>query len=360
MHERAFEYFGGVFLSKQDAIQKVKLADLDLQDVFFDSLRQDYGHFDEWFNSKLNHPAFVFREHGKIEAFMLLKNETESDDLIKPKFELARRLKISTLKINSHGTVLGQRFLNIALQVMFNYNFNSTYVTLFDKQTGLIKLLENFGFKKWGTRSNGELVYVKSFENVNNIYKDFPRFSIGTHNNYLLGIFPKFHTDMFPDSKLTTERKHIVDDLAFTNTVEKIYICNLRDVEQLKAGDLLTIYRTGEGNSAEYSAVATSICTVVEFKYITDFDSVSDFINYCGKGSVFSKEELTEYYRTKRFPKIIKMLYNCPLNKRITRHDLIEQIGINRYAYPGFMKLTNDQFRAIVKEGGINESFIIN
>ncbi len=37
---------------KSDAIQKVLIRDLNLQDVFFDSLRDDYPDFDKWLAKK--------------------------------------------------------------------------------------------------------------------------------------------------------------------------------------------------------------------------------------------------------------------------------------------------------------------
>ncbi|CAI3344000.1 hypothetical protein CIRMBP1296_00447 [Enterococcus cecorum] len=51
---------------------------------------------------------------------------------------------------------------------------------------------------------------------------------------------------------------------------------------------------------------------------------------------------------------------NVPLQKRIIRKKLIEDIGISRQKYIGYMELTNEQFYKIIELGEINESFIIN
>lgn len=41
----------------------------------------------------------------------------------------------------------------------------------------------------------------------------------------------------------------------------------MKQVEMLKYGDIVIIYRTAEnGKSAEYSAVATSVCVIEEVK----------------------------------------------------------------------------------------------
>ena len=245
---------------------------------------------------------------------------------------------------------------------MINDGYNFTYVTLFPKQESLIRLFERFGFRRWGVKRNEELVYFKDFYVWNDIYKDFPRINlIENTGKHLLSIYPSFHTKLFPDSKLNTERNHIVEDLSFTNTSEKIYLTKMSGIEKMLPGDLLVIYRTSEyGKSAEYSSVATSICTVVEVASIYNFRLLNDFLDYCGKGTIFSQNELVNFWNNKRYPYIIKMLYNAPLEKRIIRKDLIEQVGLDRNDYFGYLPLTDDQFINILKIGEINEGFIIN
>lgn len=348
---------------KNDAIEKVFFSELNIRDTFFDSLRNDYSDFDDWFYKKVsnNEEAYVLRDKGKLLGFLYLKKETEKDESIQPLFHKGKRLKIGTFKIDSHGTVLGQRFLSIILRKMLDENFEFTYVTVFPKQVGLISLLEKFGFRYWGLKNN-EHVYWKNKEVLNNIYADFPRINcLNGTKKHLLSIYPDFHTKLFPASRLNTERDHFVEDLSFTNTCEKIYLCAMRGVDEMKMGDLVVIYRTAErGKSAEYSSVVTSICTVVETTNINRFNSFDTFLAYCGKGTVFTKQQLMDFWNKKNYPIIVKLLYNAPLQKRIIRKKLIEDIGISRQKYIGYMELTNEQFYKIIELGEINESFIIN
>lgn len=305
--------------------------------------------------------AYVLTAGEKLLGFLYLKDEVEKDDSIIPFFDKRRRLKIGTFKIDSHGTVLGQRFLSIILRKMLNDGYDFTYVTLFPKQVALISLFERFGFREWGTKSNGELVYYKDLEVLNDIYKDFPRISLlNSSQKHLLSIHPEFHTKLFPDSRLNTERNHFVEDLSFTNTTEKIYICNMNGVMSMQPGDLITIYRTKDKQRAEYSSVATSICTVLEVINISEFSSQEEFLRYCGRGTIFSRQNLINFWGSKRYPYIIKMLYNVPLQKRIVRKDLIERVGLNRNDYFGYLLLTDNQFNQILEIGEIDESFIIN
>ncbi|EGQ0189044.1 hypothetical protein I1433_002842, partial [Listeria monocytogenes] len=339
-----------------------KFKDVDLTDNFFESLKNDYPKFEEWFKKKGENLAYVFRdEHKKIQGFLYLKEETEEDLSIKPIFEKQRRLKVGTFKINAHGTVLGDRFLSIILRKFIEENHSMLYVTIFKKHGTLISLFERFGFKKWGNKDNGELVYFKDLTLHDNIYTDFPRFKNTSQKKYLLAIQPQFHTQMFPDSKLKTEKSHCIEDLSFTNTVEKIYITKMRGVPSLKPNNLLLIYRTAEaGRSAEFSAVGTSICTVVEYKNINDFSNLQSFLDYCGKGSIFSEQDLKRFWSQQTYPYIIKMLYNSPLQKRIVRHDLLEKVGLSREGYQGFQEINDEQFNKILELGEVNEGYVIN
>lgn len=344
-----------------DVIKKVQFKDLNFEDPFFKSLSDDYPGFKEWFERKGNEKAFIFKENGLIDGFLYLKDEDESDESIDPPFSKKRRLKIGTLKINAHGTVLGQRFMGIILRKMIEERFNEVYVTLFSLQESLVKLFEKFGFTYWGKKSNGELVYVKNTEDKENIFHNFPRFKIKDSKKFLLGIYPQYHTKMFPDSILKTETSHRVEDLSVTNTIEKIYICGMDGVKQMRSGDNIVIYRTkDEYRPAEYSSVVTSMCTIIDIKNINTFQSESHFLEYCGKGSIFSENDLKRYWESKKYPFIIKMLYNVPLSKKITRNQLINDIDFSRDAYYGVLEMTENQFKKILEIGEVSEGFIID
>ena len=135
----------------------------------------------------------------------------------------------------------------------------------------------------------------------------------------------------------------------------------MEGTDRLKTGDTLVIYRTAsDGKSAEYSAVATSICVVEEVKNINDFRTLDDFLKYTLSYSIFSEKELTEFFKYKKYPVIIRFTYNIALNKRIIRKSLIEDIGIKRNQYWGFIKLTEQQYRDILSRGEISENLAIH
>lgn len=350
-----------------DAIQRKLFSDINLGDDFFDSLKNDYPGFEGWFNKKAKsgESAYIFEEDG-IQGFLYLKEEDEEDNAITPKLEKKRRLKVGTFKINAHGTKLGERFVKIIIDELFRNKYEEAYVTIFEKHPELISLLERYGFEYYGKKkteglTEEENVYFKysnSFKN--NILLDYPRINVGDNNKFMLSIWPAFHTRMFPDSKLKTEKNHVVEDVSVSNSIEKIYL-SAANISNYKEGDIVVIYRTAEnGKSAEYSSVATSVCVVEEIKHINEFDNYNDFHQYCCKHSVFTDEELRTFWRNKKYPYLIKMLYNFALNKRPIRKELIEDVGLNRGDRWVSVKLNNNQLEKILELGEVDESFIIN
>lgn len=354
----------------KDAIQKIKFSDLNLADTFFDSLRNDYKGFDDWFKRKQvqGFEAYVLLIDGSIEGFLSLKSENESDENISPAFENKNRLKISTFKINAHRTSLGQRFLSIIFQNFVEGGYDEVYVTLFEKQSALINLFTKFGFNRWGVKkSNGELVYIKNKLIVNDIYKDFP-FINTDGNKFLLSIYPSYHTDMFPDSRLNNETDKFIEDLSYTNTIEKTYIARMSPIKYIKKNDSIVIYRTKPKDSivsAEYVSVATSVCKVVDVIRLKDFKDEQELIKYCGRGSIFSDEQIKSYYHSSYDYYVIKMLYNVALNHRINRKSLFDDVGIprkenGRNTYFGVYKLTDSMFNSILRIGEVNEGVIVD
>lgn len=83
-----------------------KFSSIKLDDVFFDSLKNDYPGFEDWFNRKVKagKVAFVqYDDEGKLQGFLFLKDETaEVDEHITPLMEPKKRLKVGTFKIEAH------------------------------------------------------------------------------------------------------------------------------------------------------------------------------------------------------------------------------------------------------------------
>lgn len=343
------------------SIVEKTFKEVNLEDNFFDSLRSDYNGFNDWFEKKAEEKVHILETTEGIQAFLYMKKEKgENEYEIEPRLPAGDILKIGTFKVNSHGTKLGERFIKLIFDKMIDEKYKRAYITIFEKQVTLLELLKKYGFEYWGQKIGGECVYIKNLENItNDICLNYPLINTKKNKKFLLAIHPDFHTELFPDSRLRTEKNHTIKDLSHTNCIEKIYLSAAHNLENFSRGDIAVIYRTGErGKSAEYSSVVTSICTVKQIKNINDFNKKEDFFEFCKNRTIFSKGDLEIFWKNKKYPYIIILLYNVALNKRIVRKDLIEEIGVDRRDRIVAYEIADLQMEKILEMGRNDKNFI--
>lgn len=345
-------------------LERLEFNQIDINDPFFDSLKEDYKEFTNWFSRKSNEKAYIIKNSNNlIDGFLYHKIETEEINDVSPALPEKKRIKIGTFKINPHGTRLGERFLKKSLDYALFEKAEEVYVTIFSKHEYLVSSFKKYGFKEAAfkdTENGRELVLVKKMgEFSGNLKQDYPFINF-SGRKFILSIYPEWHSRLLPDSILKNENPDaLLEDVSHTNSIHKIYLAKMKGMEEISKGDILVIYRTTDrpGN-ARYRSVATSVCVVEEYKNINTFSSEEDFLKYASSYSIFNLEELKKYYKTKRYPKIIRFCYNLALNKRVTR-DTMLNMGIES-PYWGFFEITDQQFEGILLEGKINESIIIN
>lgn len=348
-------------------IKYLRFSEIDLNDSFFDTLKEDYAEFEDWFKRKssLDEKAYVQYDNNRVLAFLYMKDESgEELNIITPHRPACRRLKVGTFKIEAHNTKLGERFVKKIFDEAIVSNYDEIYVTIFPKHAGLISLLERYGFIKEGTNMRGEGVYFKNMKSVTgDLLKDYPLISTQDRRKFLLAIYPRFHTKLFPDSILRNEdnqRYELIKDVSYTNSIHKIYLCFMPDTASLKPGDLIAIYRTTDNlGPAKYRSVITSICQIEEVRTKASFNTMDEYLKYTNKYSIFDEKDLISWYRQKNVI-VLKMTYNIALSKRVTRGYLLDEVGIPADYYWGFFQLTDEQFNAILKKGEINENIIVD
>ena len=336
-------------------VQKLKFGKIDLNDTFFDSLKEDYVGFDKWFIKKYDEEAYITinSNNGMLLSFLYLKVEDENENYsnINPPFSPKRRLKIGTFKVISNGFRLGERFVKIVFDNALKNHVQEIYVTIYDKrpeQRRLIDLLEQWGFVLWGTKGEGELVYVRDFSqkfDIENLKACFPYISKGK-NVYVVQIYPEYHTELLPDSILNTESpEEFIEDFPHRNCINKVYVSRAMEPYP-NIGDILVFYRTG----GYYKSVVTTIGEVLEVK--SDFLNENDFILYCRKKSVYPEQALRDMWRySTRKPFVVNFLYTYSFPHRINMKELIDLkvlLGVND-APRGFKPITKEQFEIILK-----------
>jgi predicted nucleic acid-binding protein len=346
------------------AVKKVEFAEVDLNDSFFDTFREDYKEFDIWFKSKFDKVCYVCYNDSSLTAFLYIKveDETENYSKIEPRLTKKKRLKIGTLKVISNGYKIGERFLKIVFDNAMQYKVEEIYVTVFDKrpeQSQLIEMMKNWGFVEHGlkTTSNGnEIVLTRPFGkslpiDVRKPKHSYPFFSRQT-KKYIIKIEPQYHTELFPDSiNKREDESQYTENEPHRNRIGKVYISHSKD-RHLESGDVIIIYRMGETKPKKYSSTVTSICIVEQI--VDGIKSFDDFYKACYRRTMISKEDLEKNWWNKypNFrPFVIKFLYahSFPTPKP-TLNDL-NQIGVipDIMNMPrGFIEIDNVQFNKLV------------
>lgn len=348
------------------AVNKEYFGNLNLHDEFFSSFIEDYKEFSIWFNKKADNISYVCKTDGIVKAFLYVKveNKEELYSDIEPAFSPKLRLKIGTFKVSSNGYKLGERFLKIIFDNALAYKVEEIYVTIFDKredQIRLINLLEEWGFVYWGTKTtdNGiEKVYVRAFNRqpiIDNPRKSFPFISDKT-TKYIVPIYPKYHTELFPDSILSNESANdFVENEPHRNAIKKVYISRSFN-RNLKPGDIVVFYRTG----GHYEGVVSTIGVVESI--VLNIRDEKHFIELCRKRSVFTDSELKEYWNwtPNNRPFIVNFLYIDSFPTPKVNLKRLRELNILQEAPRGFEPIDNAKFVQLIKETKVDGSYIIN
>lgn len=350
-----------------DPMQEVLFSSLDLEDPFFRSLRDSYDDFERWFKRKSDagERTLVAREPqgGKLIAMLYLKTEDGIEPGVTPELS-GPRLKIGTFKVDlDHHTSLGKRLLAIALRRFAKSGLPRIYVTMHDNDgtRGLRRLLKQYGFNHIGMK-RGEEVWEKTrpSREENDPYRSFPFLTSTNQKHYVLAIRPEYHQRMFVE-RLRTEKSIPIEDEICTNTLEKLYLSGALNASFLMPGDRIAIYRTSpRGSSAEFTSVISSICTVTEVRNIHSFRTKEEFFSFIKGRSVFTNEELEQFWNRKRCPYIICMLYNFPLKRHPIRKTLIEEGVINRSTRLVCEPIDGKRFGRILTLGEADESYVVD
>lgn len=352
------------------SVEKVRMGEVDLNDSFFDTLKEDYPGFDKWFNKKANDFVYITKNNSnnKLLSFLFLKVEDKNENYnnINPKFVPKRRLKIGTFKVVSNGVRLGERFIKIIIDNAFNYNVDEIYVTIFDKreeQIRLINLLKEWGFEFYGEKNGKEKIYIKSFnkELINNENyspkKNYP-FLYKNRGIFLVPIYPEYHTDLIPDSILHNENiQNFKDSKPHSNALSKVYISR-STYRNIKQNDIIIFYRTG----GYFKSVITTIAVVENV--IQNFNSFEEFKSKCKNRSALNESKLLEFWNYNPYnrPFLINFLYVYSFPKRMNLKQLIN-LGIIKNiddAPRGLKKIDRSEFEKIINETESKQDFIID
>lgn len=303
-------------------IQKEYLYNIDINDSFFDSLKEDYLNFENWYGKKARKEEMAYISYIKkhLGSFLMLKIEDEFEtyfDFAKP-FSKKKRMKVSTFKVADTGKKIGETFIKIIINEAKRHNIDEIYITVFDKQNHLIDLLTEYGFKYFTTKktkSNTGDIFNENVMVKNLIDDSFPNLNIDSQKIFIVPIKQQFHEKLFPESE--KELQLSIDDLfginSYSHAIKKAYICN-SNTTKIKQNDILLFYASKNKRSITSIGVVENV--------FTSFESAKEIYELAKKRTVYSFNEVEKLYSSKT--KVILFKHIISLDEHITYDELIK------------------------------------
>lgn len=342
------------------SVKKVYFRDVDVNSSFFDTFRAAYKGFNNWFAKKSNEEAYLCRDDkDDILGFLYLKTEYEDENYsdIAPAFTPKKRLKIGTFKVEASGFRLGERFIKIIFDNAIERKVDEIYVTLFTDRPELLALkdlLERWGFYVHGEKrgqESSEIVLVKKmncYQWDKTVQYNFPNLRY-EHKKLFLPIEPQYHTRLLPDSILRNEID-LLGEEPQRYALQKVYI-SFSFARNMLPGDYILLYRKGTTPGRKgYESVITTLGVIQEAK--CDFSSKEEFFKSCENRSVFSNDELEQFWREKRNKLlVVRFIVVGAFSKKVTLNYLWGKNIVDFPNGPRSFDLIDDaQFDSIVGE----------
>jgi len=269
------------------------LHSLRSDDAIFESLRSDYPDFDQWLKkaSREGREArMIETPEGECAGICIWKSDDDE-------YEFGGKvMKLSTFKVaeEHRGRRYGELLLKTVFTELHANRYDHVWLTVFERHTALITMLEDFGFERQGVQTpRGELVMVKhllspAVETPDHFtyHRQFgpPAVDLALGGSvYVIPIRPRYHTRLFPDHPREPVRL-LPDDDPFGNALRKAYLSQ-SGITPLARGDTILFYRSDDWQ-------AVSAVGVVEESMRSD--DPSEVAAFAGQRTVYSYTEIAE------------------------------------------------------------------
>jgi GNAT superfamily N-acetyltransferase len=274
-------------------VNRVECYRVELSDPIFESIREDYDGFDNWFADKCQRnqrEAFVIDGRGALAGICILKDENDEEYGLPSK-----RLKLCTVKVaDAHRRQrLGELLLKAALDDGVKRGLSGLYVTVFPKHYELIGLLQDLGWTQWPeVTDRNELVMWRPLVPPASAIHDLDPFEFnrcyGPHNlntnvpMHIVPIQPHWEERLFPEGR--TQLGLFGENAACGNGLRKAYLSRSSS-RQVKRGDIVLFYRSGDERAVRFVAVVEDV--------IRSRDPVR-LATFVGTRTVYSADEIEE------------------------------------------------------------------
>ncbi len=350
---RLYEKFS-VELPNIEEIPLYQLTPL-LNTDFFDSLRDGYAKFNQWFENKAQEGrrAWVtWESEGVLGGICIYAHQT--DELVADSVVLnGEALKLSTFKVGntSRGKKIGELFLKAA----FRYAATNRLENIFihgdvDQHHFLFAMLEDFGFCYVGSHPGGDgrdAVYVKSHP-VNAPNDDLPPFEYSRQYfphylsgsdvcKYIIPIRPEYHRVLFPDYTSPSDCQLSLFTLSNTagNAIKLAYLCHA-PTKNISPGDIALFYRSRD------DMAITSIGIVESYETLEESE---DIVARVKRRTVYSMEEIDELAVKPTRVMLFRLIHHFDIP---IQAGMLVQMGVFSRAPQSITKITDDKFQKII------------
>lgn len=324
------------------------MYEIDKSQSFFDSLRQAYEGFDNWYQKSAEKQRkcwCIEDNNGDVAAICIYKfeeNEKLTDD---GEATQGKILKLCTFKVDvsARGKKLGERLLYIAFDFCVKNGIDWVYLhTYGEEQKTLVGLCEEYGFYRLGKYKKDD-VYIKPMKlkqevlgSLESLKRYYPFFQDNnTVQKYIIPIQPRYHEDLFPDFSSMKGSLFESDQSLYSsqgNTIKKAYLCH-SNTKSLKKGDVVLFYRSTDKKSIQCMGI-------VEDAFISD--NIEEVFPKIAKRTVYTHSDLEEILSKDT---LIILFRFIPLNDEISWKK-IQSVGI-KGNIQSIRKISNEQYTAL-------------
>ncbi|AXO15726.1 GCN5 family acetyltransferase [Thalassospira indica] len=345
-----------------NCVEEVEAYQIPLTDKIFDSLREGYPGFDDWWTEK------CVKAHRKcwtitddcIAGIIVRKDETSADtDAVNKKEKI---LKICTFKVRpeKRGVKLGELLLKQSLWFAQKNHYDLVYLTTFPEQETLIDLIEYYGFEHTATSESNERTYEKIISrqklisspeatNFDLSRKNYPRFCADdTVDIYCVPIRESFHDILFPELMRADLFSHsgISDGPKRPgNTIRKVYICRAK-INSIKKGSILLFYKGKSEHEPSQMITAIGVFEDLSLAY-----SYNELLQLAGGRSVYTAKQFEQMKASESSPvKVINFLLVGYPDPAIRLFDLIKSEIFKQHPPQSICKIPRDASLSLLKE----------
>ena len=339
------------FVFDYTGVKERYLYEINKNQPFFESLRQSYAGFDEWFQkcAEAKRKCWCIEDgDSNVVAICIYKHEQDAQLTDNGEIISGRILKLCTFKVDpkARGKKLGERLLYIAFDYCVKNDLDWVYLHTFgEEQKTLVGLCTDYGFSCLGKYKQDD-VYIKPMKlkdddcnSLESLIKYYPYFRDNESvQKFIIPIQPQFHEDLFPDFSNMKGTLFEKDQSLYTcqgNTIKKAYLCHSR-IKMIRKGDIILFYRSKDRKSIQCMGIVEDIL------FSENIDEVFPAI---AKRTVYKYSDIQNILKKRTL--VILFRYKA-LDKEISNQNIIDA-SVKGYIQ-SIRQISNEQYSALIHE----------